>query len=284
MATRLITNDATLKTFLPNAFATVEGETSFYDKVLPWLDTAEKWLFHQFIGDDFAATLVGMQENEPVKMAAKAVVAHEAMRKAVPALDLVLTPNGFGIVSNQNVAPASKERVERLILSLETSRDDAIELLIKYLFEQQEWYESPIRGWFTMTLFPNIDLANICGFTEHRWQKYLGLRIDAITIERGLAEEFISPEQMEVFHNELCSMEVDLSLESSLHLTIIRKLRAIVADMLRGHHKPVKMLVEIVDTMRRAEGQFNEFKNSRTALLFDPPVFENKRYAHGYFF
>lgn len=39
----------------------------------------------------------------------------------VPSLDLVLTPNGFGIVSNQNVAPASRDRVARLIASLEKS-------------------------------------------------------------------------------------------------------------------------------------------------------------------
>ena len=38
---------------------------------------------------------------------------------AIPSLDLVLTTNGFGIVSNQNVVPASRERVDALISSLE---------------------------------------------------------------------------------------------------------------------------------------------------------------------
>lgn len=37
---------------------------------------------------------------------------------AVPQMDLVLTPTGFGIVSNQNTAPASRERVEALRLQL----------------------------------------------------------------------------------------------------------------------------------------------------------------------
>lgn len=44
---------------------------------------------------------------------------------AVPQMDLVLTPTGFGIVSNQNTAPASRERVEALRLQL---RRDACQL------------------------------------------------------------------------------------------------------------------------------------------------------------
>ena len=136
MATRLITNDAQLRRYMPNVFATAQGETPLFDKVLPWLETAERWLFQQFIGNTFEPSLLAMGENEPVRLTATCVVAHEAMLRAVPSLDLVLTPNGFGIVSNQNVAPASRERVSRLIASLETSRDNAIEQLIMYLFRE----------------------------------------------------------------------------------------------------------------------------------------------------
>ena len=124
MATRLITNDEQLRRYLPNAFATVKGETPFFDRVLPWLQTAERWLFTRFVGDDFADTFLTLDPDEPVRVTAACVVAHAAMRNAVPNLDLVLTPNGFGIVSNQNVAPASRDRVARLIASLEASRDD----------------------------------------------------------------------------------------------------------------------------------------------------------------
>ena len=51
---RLISNDQQLRRYLPNAFDTVEGETTFHEKILPWLDQAERWVFTQFIGDDFA--------------------------------------------------------------------------------------------------------------------------------------------------------------------------------------------------------------------------------------
>ena len=35
MTTRLITNEDQLRKYLPNAFATAQGELPFYDKVLP---------------------------------------------------------------------------------------------------------------------------------------------------------------------------------------------------------------------------------------------------------
>ncbi len=56
MTTKLITSDEQLRRYLPNAFATVKGETPFFDRVLPWLQTAEQWRFSQFVGDVFGTT------------------------------------------------------------------------------------------------------------------------------------------------------------------------------------------------------------------------------------
>ena len=58
METQLITSDEQLLRYLPNAFATVECEAPFYDKVLPGREAAERWLFMQFIGDEFADALI----------------------------------------------------------------------------------------------------------------------------------------------------------------------------------------------------------------------------------
>jgi len=82
----LIKDDNALRRYLPNAFATARGEAPFYNKVLPWLRTAERWLFSQFIGDDFADALIDMEDDEPLKMTTCSVVAHEALMRAVPSL------------------------------------------------------------------------------------------------------------------------------------------------------------------------------------------------------
>ena len=284
MATKLITSDEQLRRFVPNMFATAKGETPFYDRLLPWLETAERWLFSQFVGDGYADSFLALDENEPVRLVAACVVTHEAMLRAVPSLDLVLTPNGFGIVSNQNVAPASRDRVARLISSLETNRDNCIEQLIRYLHANSEWATGSARRWFAATLFPNIDLANLCGFTEHRWANYLGLRSKAIDVEQRIAEEFISPEQLGVFRREVMTLFGDVTLTVMQHARVTEQLRQIVVNVLQGNLLNIQSLRDIVDYMRKHPDDFAEFRHSATYKLFEPPIFENKKNAHGYFF
>lgn len=282
--TRLITSDEQLRKYLPNAFATAQGELPFFDKVMPWIEAAERWLFEQFIGDEFADALIAMDANEPVRLTSCSVVAHEAMMRAVPSLDLVLTPNGFGIVSNSNVAPASRDRVVRLINSLEASRDIAIEQMIGFLFRDENWTLTTISTWFTATLFPNLDLVSLCGITEKRWANYLSLRSKAIDIEQRIAEEFVSPEQMNVFRGEVFAINWAFTLTQTMHTRIIEHLREIVVNVLRGNQLNIQGLRDIVDFMRKHEGQFAEFASSDTAKLFTPPIFENKKRSHGYWF
>ena len=47
---------------------------------------------------------------------------------------------------------------------------------------------------------------------------------------------------------------------------------------------PIQSLRDIVDLMRKNETSFPHFRNSNTYKLFEPPVFENKKKASGYFF
>ena len=63
---------------------------------------------------------------------------------------------------------------------------------------------------------PWRDLANRCGFTDHRWANYLGLRSKAIDIEQRIAEEYFSTEQMNLFREE-CVVWRDFLY--TLHLT-----------------------------------------------------------------
>lgn len=262
----------------------MEGEAPFFEKVLPWLEAAERWLLMQFIGDEFAGALIDMEENEPLKMTACSVVAHEALMRAVPSLDQVLTPNGFGIVSNSNVAPASRDRVTRLVKSLEESRDIAISQMLQYLFQNEQWCATSKRQWFTATLFPNIDLAELCGVTERRWANYLSLRLRVVDIEQCIAEEFISTAQMDVLRNEVIGIDWSFSLHDRLHMQVIEQLHSIEVSALQGNALNIQALRDIVDLMRKNEEIFPEFASSDTAKLFTPPIFENKKKANGYWF
>ena len=63
-----------------------------------------------------------------------------AAYNAMPTLDLVATPNGFGVVSNQNIAPASKERVAAFRESLRQYKSDCKDQCL------ERYYEAALEG------------------------------------------------------------------------------------------------------------------------------------------
>lgn len=117
----LINDNDTLKKYVPNTLKAVAGELSLFDKIQYHLLQAEQWLTDTFVSSETMSRIRSYSNNTPLLHYCRIITAAEAMRHAVPQLDLILTPNGFGIVSNQNIAPASKERIERLLLSLSKS-------------------------------------------------------------------------------------------------------------------------------------------------------------------
>ena len=112
----------------------------------------------------------------------------------------------------------------------------------------------------------------------------MGLRSKAIDVEQRLAEEYISPEQLAVFRSEVMSAFTDISVATSHHFRVIEQLRQIVVTALQGNQVPIQSLRDIVDLMRKNETSFPHFRNSNTYKLFEPPVFENKKRANGYWF
>ena len=65
--------------------------------------------------------------NQPLL---EAYVYKNAAAESIPSLDLILTDSGFAVVSNQNLAPASRERVAALLNSLRRQASDARDLLL----------------------------------------------------------------------------------------------------------------------------------------------------------
>ena len=73
------------------------------------------------------------------------------------------------------------------------------------------------------------------------------------------------------------------SLETSRDIAI-EQLRQAVVTVLQGNLVLVQSLRDIVDLMRKNETSFPHFRNSATYKIFEPPVFENKKKANGYWF
>lgn len=97
------------------------------------------------IGDDILGE-VGIQyvNGNPESVATwavKVLASVDVFLREMRGLDLVLTETGFGVVSTNNTAPASKMRVDALDGELRLKRLRAHDELLKQCFKMDGWYQ-----------------------------------------------------------------------------------------------------------------------------------------------
>lgn len=90
----LINDNKTLKKYVTNTLKAVAGELSLFDKIQYHLLQAEQWLTDTFVSSDTMSRIRTYSNNTPLLHYCRIITAAEAMRHAVPQLDLILTPNG----------------------------------------------------------------------------------------------------------------------------------------------------------------------------------------------
>ena len=277
---KLITTDEQLRSNIPNIIASVKGEVPFIERLALFLDLAEDWVKTTFTSESTFNTICGYTDSNNIKILCSRLVVADALRRAIPSLDIVLTPNGFGVVSTQNLAPASKPRVDRLVGSMLAHRDDCIAALLPELVGASKWLTSPQADFFGSTLFPDLGIVDaVGGATGSKWEKYLELRPQVIDLEASLAEEWLSPGLMSALRSE--NLRGDLTEKRS---EIVRQVKAQVVGYLRSGSFNSRRLADIVNYIRLNPEFFSEWHKSETAKLFAPPVFRNEKKASGYFF
>lgn len=277
---KLITTDAQLRSHLPNIIASVKGEMPFIERLALFLDLAEDWVKTTFTSESTFNTIYGYTDSNNIKILCSRLVVADALRRAIPSLDIVLTPNGFAVVNTSNLAPASKPRVDRLVGSMLSHRDDCIAALLPELVGASKWLTSSQANFFGATLFPDLSIVDsVGGATGSKWDCYLELRPQVIDLETSLAEEWLSPELMSALRSE--TLRGDLN--EKRH-EIVRQVKAQVVGYLRGGSFNSRRLADIVNYIRLNAESFEEWHKSETAKLFAPPVFRNERKGSGYFF
>lgn len=275
----LITTNEHLTALLPNIAVTVKGETPLIDKLAPFLTAAEKWVSAEFTSGAIFGSVCTLPEDSDLRVSTTQVVVFEAFRRALSHLDVILTPNGFGIVSNANIAPASKERIERLQSSLLINRDAAIHQLLTLLCKQQGWLATEQANFFRGTMFSNLKHSQSL-------QEYLEMREKLIPLEEHIATQYLSIELLSTLQAQVQSCQFS----TDKHKHICRVLQAVEVDCLsnatsttlspRAH----KTLTQIVELIRSNPEDFPEWHASATAQLYTPQVFENKKDSKAFWF
>lgn len=283
----LITSQEILDRFIPNVLASVKGEMSLFDKLAPAIELAEEWVAETFLGPTLLVSLANPHDTSVIKSFTCRIITAEAFKNSCPSLDLILTPNGFGIVNNSNVVPASRERVDKLIESLEMERDRAIHLLLSSLPSIPDWLNTAHCRRFASTMFPTLDVVDSLGINFPKWRKYTELRPIIEDIELMIETQYIGHEQMEVFRHEAMTK----SSSSTLVSNIIRSLKACEVQLIKDKLSPdpallpiPSTLTNIVNIIRLHPSEFLEWHNSTIASLYKPVIYENKKGDKAYWF
>ncbi len=204
-----------VQSVLPNTLITVDEEFPLSARIEPYVKDSIRWIESLVIGD------VELPP-ELEEMAVRAVIIR-AVIHAIPAMDLVVTPSGFGVVSSQNLAPASKERIERLIDSLSSSLNEQILLLQEKCVNCEDWRNSDRGRWYCSTFLPF--LADVSYQSKDDiYEVYKIARGLAEKIESMIAEEYIGFELMNSLRSGFydCTYDMSVPVISALRTGIHR--------------------------------------------------------------
>lgn len=129
-----------------------------YDMIAPHFDDTLQSINRVLLGD-----MVDKLESVPgLERAVTKLVCLRTYQEQIPELDLVLTPTGFGVVSNQNLAPASADRVKNLLQQVTNAYEDTYDRCLELLVGT-DWAE---------TAQARINIPNLI-YTARQLQMYV---------------------------------------------------------------------------------------------------------------
>lgn len=123
------------------------------DRLTDFLDRGEQWLTDSIIGDAIRATLnADVPQNSPdphadLRKICSRVICEYAYLTVAAEMDLQLSEAGFVVQDNASFAPASQQRTERLISSLNIRMNIDCDELVKYLMDKSTGDNAPYAAW-----------------------------------------------------------------------------------------------------------------------------------------
>lgn len=203
-----------------------------------------------------------------------------AYKTVIPHLDLVLTENGFGVVNNQNVSPASMQRVNTLRQQIAQSLDDTIDEILDYVRGNADWVNTyvAIETFRSIVWNAKKQMFYFGQPNGHRTQMN-ELRVKITSAETKL-KHCISDE----FFDELCAA-LRMNTATDMQNTCIHHMMMVIGADVNDEHKMARFHVGVlVDYLDRNISTFTTYANSTAyaANTFEP--YRNEKEDPCYFF
>jgi len=201
------------------------------------------------------------------------IISVDAFLSSIPELDLVLTDAGFAVINTQDMAPASKERIQRLCDTMQRKLDDNLDHLVHYLT-----YTSQYNSWrgteqfgrlsdgLILTLAEFRDAAVLNPITEpawpKRWKEFLDLNSALNVALTTTVASYISPEYADEILEKMRDLEPFLPKEK----TVLKLIKTAIAAIAMGDNDTgVKQAIKAVQLMKANPDDFPTFIASAAA-------------------
>lgn len=212
-----------------------------------------------------------------------------AARTAMAGADLVLTPTGFGVVSNQNLAPASRERVGALAEELRREESRADDALAARLLRDPAWCTSAAAVSMVDSLLWCPTLMRRYGVTapgraEVYAREYAAL-LPRLREAEVKAARIISPELMErLILGERTSEDAALPQAYALATEHTRRFMAALLMAETYPHAVREAARALTDLLHRHADTLTEYAGSAVRQAEEAPRYENQKTDPSFFF
>jgi len=208
-----------------------------------------------------------------------------AAYEELPALDLVATPTGFGVVSNQNTAPASRDRVAAYREQLRIERTTVWEELVQGLFLTSWASSASGRSLIFCDLYYAPYIFRRHGVRDEGRDVYIEEMLHlqpALHLAQDYLESIISPD---LYVRLSLLQSCEKSLDPTLCLAIERSRRVMAAHM---QHRPPrdiqKLSRSLLDLLRSHKEMFPEYTSSAEYAAQTAEPYRNDRDHPTFFF
>lgn len=256
-----------------------ERNTSVYNRLQLQFVAAYAMMIHTLVSPQCEAVL---DTNDRLKNLVIPLVCIDAFVRTCRSLDLVLTATGFGIVSTESTAPASKSRVDALIEELSLQELDLIDEMIQELMKVEGWGQTEQAQMRVPTFFyrPGQMRLTTLKMTTDNWYKASGLASTASAILR----DEISDEYMD----ELL-LKTRTGTQGNADIIVIQKCLAFMADFISmydicdGVPNPV-LLRQVVHQLESYPDSYPTYTSSTLYARRHAERYKNKKEDPTFFF
>lgn len=256
-----------------------------------FLARAQEWVTDKIIGSEIEETLeidLALGQADPhVKLRGLVgrVISETAYLASIPESDLQRSEAGFVVQNNDKMSPASLQRVERLIQSLNERINSDCDSLVHYLLKNSNaeglydyWRDSPQFEFLTDAFIPTMGIMrqNTSSVPVQRWAEFHDLLPKMNIALRDTVARYVSIEQIDALLSGYRSDELQ-----DIQRKVLRWLRMAVLAEVTNTDNATHFAIEARNWMLKHESSFPEFVASDCYELPSPFNFGDGTVANG---